>query len=187
MIKTKKAAMELSMGTIVVLVLGVSMLILGMVLIRSIMCSGLQITEDLSAGVKNEIKTLFGADRFGVKCLGQGGAEVKLGTGGQRPIICILKTDADAEYDLVVSSIESLSGAKTEIVNSWAIDKGWRGRVIPGQEQEETVVLFNIPRDAPNTAVKITIQATNLNSGSQQTITSRVTVVPTGFVKGAIC
>lgn len=187
MIKNNRAAMELSMGTIVVLVLGVSMLILGMVLIRNIMCSGIQITEDLSSGVKNEIKTLFGADKFGVKCLGQGGAEVKLGSGGKRPVICIFKTDAEAEYDLVVSTIESLSGASSEVVNKWVIDKGWKGKVLPGQEQEETVVLFDIPRDAPSTSVKITMQATNLKSGSQQTVTSRVEIVPTGFVKGAIC
>lgn len=187
MAKNKKAAMEMSMGTIVVLVLGVSMLILGMVLIRNIMCSGLQITEDLSAGVKNEIKTLFGADKLGVKCLGQGGAEIKLGTGGKRSVICIFKTDSETEYDLQVTAVESLSGASTDIVNNWVIDKGWKGKVIPGQEQEETVVLFDIPRDAPSTAIKITMEARNLNSGSQQTITSRVEVVPTGFVRGAIC
>jgi hypothetical protein len=183
----KKAAMEMSMGTIVVLVLGVSMLILGMVLIRNIMCSGLSITDDLSAGVKNEIKNLFGADKFGVKCLGQGGAEVKLGSGGKRPVICILKTDAETEYEITVTSVESLSGAKTDILNKWVIDKGWKGSVIPGQEQEETVLLFDIPRDAPNTAVKITLQVKNLGTGSQQTITSRVEIVSTGFVAGAIC
>jgi len=179
--------MELSMSTIVILVLGVSMLILGMVLIRNIMCSGIQITDDLSAGVKNEIKTLFGADRFGVKCLGQGGAEVKLGSGGRRPVICIFKTDAATEYEVVVSSIESLSGATSAVVNSWVIDQGWKGSVIPGQEQEETVVLFDIPRDAPSTSVRMTMQVKNLNSGSQQTITSRVEVVPTGFATSAIC
>lgn len=187
MVIGRKAAMELSMGTIVVLVLGVSMLILGMVLIRNIMCSGIQITEDLSTGVKNEIKTLFGADKFGVKCLGEGGAEVKLGSGGKRSVICIFKTDSEAEYELTVTSIESLSGASSEVVNRWVIDQGWKGSVVPGQDQEETVVLFDIPRDAPNTAIKIIMQAKNLKSGSQQTITSRVEVVPTGFIKGAIC
>lgn len=187
MIKNNRAAMELSMGTIVVLVLGVSMLILGMVLIRNIMCSGIQITEDLSTGVKNEIKTLFGADTYGVKCLGQGGAEVKLGSGGKRPVICIFRTDTESEYDLAVTSIESLSGAASAVVNGWVIDKGWKGSVVPGQEQEETVVLFDIPRDAPSTSVKIIMQATNLKSSSSQTITSRVEIVSTGFVKGAIC
>ena len=187
MAKNKKAAMELSMSTIVILVLGVSMLILGMVLIRNIMCTGLQITDQLSTGVKNELKTLFGADKFGVKCLGQGGQEVKFGTGGKRPLVCIFKSDENVRYDLRVLNIESLSGAKTDTVKRWVIDQNWEGNVVPGQDQEETVVLFDIPRDAPNTGVKVTMEAENKDSGSVQTITSIIQIVPTGFARGAIC
>ena len=72
----KKGQLELSIGTIVVLVIGVSMLILGIILVRSIMCSSLGIMDDLSSGVKNEVKNLFGADKLGVKCVGEGGADV---------------------------------------------------------------------------------------------------------------
>lgn len=183
----KKAAIEMSMGTIIILVLGVSMLILGMVLIRNIMCSGLQITEDLSTGVKNEIKNLFGADKIGVKCLGEGGAEVKLGTGGRRAVICILKTQENVEYELKVTTIESKTGASTETVNSWVVDKDWKGTVKPGQDNEQTVLLLNIPKDAPQTTLKLTIQANNIASGSEETITSYIDIVPTGFIKGAIC
>lgn len=175
------------MGTIVVLVLGVSMLILGMVLIRSIMCSGLQITEDLSTGVKNEIKTLFGADKFGVKCLGEGGQDVKLATGGRRQVICMIKSEDQVNYDLKVSNVESVNGAATDIVKKWVIDQDWNGAVTPGVEKEVVVLLLNIPRDAPSTTLKITIQSTNQNTGSQETIDSIIDVVPTGFVKGAIC
>jgi len=185
--KNKKGQLELSIGTIVVLVVGVSMLILGIILVRSIMCSGLQITEDLSTGVRNEVKNLFGADKLGVKCVGQGGAEVNLGTGGKRSLVCIFKSDEAAKYTVTVDKIESLTASvSSEIANTWVLDKGWSGNVVPGQEQEEVVVLFNLPRDAPNTALKISMTATK-EGGSPQSITSRVTVVPTGFIKGAIC
>jgi len=187
MIRNKKGALEMSMGTIIILVLGVSMLILGMVLIRNIMCSGIEITQDLSAGVKNEVKNLFGADKFGVNCIGQGGAEVKLGSGGRRPIICIFKTDTATDYDVQIRSIESLSGASTDTVNGWVIDDGWQGSVIPGQDQEEVVVLFDIPRDAPSTSIKIIIDAANSQTDSVQTRTSIVDIVPSGFIRGAIC
>jgi hypothetical protein len=187
MAKNKKAQLELSIGTIVVLVIGVSMLILGMILVRSIMCSGLQITEDVTTGVKNEIKTLFGAEQFGVKCLGEGGQDVKLGTGGRRKVICMIKTEEQTSYDIQIKSLESLQGAKTDIVNNWAISKGWTGSVTPGQENEETVLLLNIPRDAPATTLKITIQSKNVGTGSEKTITSIIDVVPTGLIKGAIC
>ena len=181
----KKGQLELSIGTIVVLVIGVSMLILGIILVRSIMCSSLGIMDDLSSGVRNEVKNLFGADKLGVKCVGQGGAEVKMGTGGKRPIVCIFKSDEAAKYTVVVDKIESLTNPALD-VNKWVIDKGWSGNVVPGQEQEEVVVLFNIPRDASNNALKISMTATK-EGGSPQSITSRVEVVPTGFIKGAIC
>lgn len=187
MVENKKAAMELSMGTIVVLVLGVSMLILGMVLIRNIMCSGLSITEDLTTGVKNEIKNLFGADRFGVKCLGEGGQDVKLATGGRRKVICIIKTEEQTEYSIELKDMQSLKGAKIDAVNQWAISKGWTGTVKPGQDQEETVLLLDVPKDASSTTLKLTIQAKNVATGSEETITSIIDIVPTGLVKGAIC
>ena len=183
----KKAGMELSMGTIIILVLGVSMLVLGIVLIRSIMCSGLQITDQLSIGVTNEVKNLFGADKFGVKCVGEGGQEVKYGTGGRRRIDCIIKTDEQTNYDIKVVSIESVKGATTEIINKWAISKDWKGAVSAGMEQEQTVLLLDIPRDAPTTTAKITLNVKNTDTGTEQTKTLFIDIVTTGFIQGAIC
>ena len=187
MIFNKKAGMELSMGTIIILVLGVSMLVLGIVLIRSIMCSGLQITDQLSVGVTNEVKNLFGANKFGVRCVGQGGQEVKYGTGGDRRIDCIIKTEEQTNYDITITNIESIKGAKTDIVNKWATSKGWKGSVPPGQDQQETVLLLSIPKDAPTSTVKLTIQVKNVDTGTEQTITSFIYIVTTGFITGAIC
>jgi hypothetical protein len=122
-IKNKKAALELSIGTIVIIVIAVAMLILGIVFVRSIMCSGIQIGEDVSQGVKNEIKSLFSADNYGVKCEGEGTQDIKLASGGMRKVICIVKTDAQAKYDFNIKSIKSLSGASDSIVKGWLIDR----------------------------------------------------------------
>ncbi|MCX8159049.1 MAG: hypothetical protein N3D20_02055 [Candidatus Pacearchaeota archaeon] len=182
----RKAAMELSMGTIVVVVLSVSMLILGMILVRSIMCAGMQISEDISSGVRNEVKNLFGADKFGVKCMGEGGQDVKLGTGGRRKVVCIIKSEEQSTYQLIATKIESLKGASTDVVQKWVLNKEWSGSVSPGTDKEVDVVLLDIPRNAPTSTLKITIQA-NKGAGSSDTITSIIDIVPTGFVKGAIC
>jgi hypothetical protein len=158
-----------------------------MVFIRNIACSGMQITEDLSTGVKNEIKNLFGADKIGVKCVGEGGQEVRYGTGGRRSIICIIKTEEQVEYDIKVTAIESKLGASTQVVKGWVLDQDWTGVVSPGQDNEQTVLLLNVPRDAPATTLKLTILSTNKGSGSSETITSYIDIVPVGFIKGAIC
>jgi len=186
-IKNKKAGMELSMGTIVVLVLGVSMLILGMVLIRNIMCSGLQITKDITQGVSNEIQTLFGADKMGVKCAGEGGQVINLGTGGPRDVVCVIKTDEQTKYDIKVINVESLKGAATNVVNGWIIDKDFTGDVKPGQDKSVVYLSFALPSDAPATTVKVELSVKNVNSDSVDTIFTRLNIVPTGFIKGAIC
>jgi hypothetical protein len=183
--KNKKAAIEMSMSTIIVLVLGVSMLILGMVLIRNIMCSGLQITQDVSAGVRNEIKNLFGADTIGVKCMGEGSQDVRLGTGGQRKIVCLVKVEEQANYQIVASEVKSLKGASNEIVSKWILSKEWTGAVRPGVDNEADFLLLSIPNDAPATTLRIKVDITGAQSA--QTIYSTINIVPTGAVRGAIC
>jgi len=183
----KKGALELSIGTIVVIVIAITMLILGIVFVRSIMCSGIQISEDLSIGVRNEIKTLFGANKEGVACLGEGSQEVRLGTGGRRKIVCMIRTDEQTKYRLT-SSVDTIKGASRNIVDKWIIDKDWSGEVSPGGEGAEAVtVLLDIPKDAPATTLKIITKATNENTGSITQHTSYIDIIPVGFVKTTIC
>jgi hypothetical protein len=151
------------------------------------MCSGIQISEEISTGVKNEVKNLFGADKYGIKCMGEGASEVKIASGGKRKIICIIKADEQAEYDLLATKVEGISGATTSIVEGWVLKKEWKGTVSPGSDKEADVLLLNIPRDAPTTTLGITIQAKNLKSGSEETITSTIEVTPAGYIRGAIC
>lgn len=186
--RNKKAAIEMSIGTVIILVLGVSMLILGMILIKNIMCSGISIGNDLSTGVKNEIKNLFGADKIGVKCLGESGKKVELGTGSTMPVICIIKTDeANAKYTIKVPSIESLTTSVSDAtVNSWVKDKNWTGTVQPGTDNEVVILLFDIPKQAPRTSLKLGIEVTD-SVGNLENKVSYIEIVPTGFIKGAIC
>ena len=57
--KNKKGAMELSMSTIVILVLAMTMLILGLVLVRSIFKGATGSVNDINEKVKGEIASLF--------------------------------------------------------------------------------------------------------------------------------
>jgi len=52
-------AIELSIGTVVIIVLAMSMLILGIVLIRNIFGSATTAITEIDQGVKNEINKLF--------------------------------------------------------------------------------------------------------------------------------
>ncbi len=185
----KKAAIELSVGTIVIIVIAVTMLILGIVFVRSIMCSGIQVSEDLSEGVKNKINELFGADELGVNCMGEGGQEISMGTGGRRPIGCIIKTEEQKEYNIRADIEDSLKGTSKSIVErEWILDQDWRGTVSPGGKGTEAVVmLLDIPRDAPATTLKLRITATDTTTGKETTHISYIDIVPVGFFRTTMC
>jgi|SRR3989338_2478391 len=80
-IKQKKAAIELSIGTVVIIVLAMSMLILGLVLVRSIFTGAIDSTDTLNDKVKGEITNLFSEEgkKVVVKLGGDKTATIKAG------------------------------------------------------------------------------------------------------------
>lgn len=185
--KNKKAAIEMSIGTIIVIVLAVAFLVLGLIFVRSIMCSGIQIGEDVSAGVKNEVRNLFQANSYGVKCEGEGSQEIKLATGGRRNIICIVKTEEAARYKVKLKSLESLKGASTAATNKWVLLDNFEGNVVPGGDGKEIKVLvLDIPRDTPTTTLKLTFEETK-DGVVGDTHISIIDIVPSGFFQSTIC
>lgn len=186
----KRAAMEMSMGTIVTIVLLLSVLILGLIFVRNIMCSGIVLTDKITAGVENEIEGLFGARDYGVKCMGQEGKKIKLADGGSRAIGCLIKTNENTKYKLEVINIESLkeNSVRTEIVEKWVLDDSpWEGNVPPSDGKLVTVLLLDIPQKVSATTLKIEIEATNLDSGTTETIRSYIDVEHVGSISAAVC
>lgn len=185
----KRAAMEMSIGTIVTIALLMIVLVLGMYLIRSIMCSGIILTEDISESVSNEVKGLFGAADYGVKCMGEGGSQATLGDGGRRQVVCIINEDTQKEYELKIRDIESLNsntgGVVTREVEDWKLDEGWKGEVPPGQKTV-TVLLLDVPRDVSDTSLKIEIDE-YVEGVKKETHKSYVDIKHVGTLNSAIC
>jgi len=181
---TRKGAVEMSMGTIVVIVLAVSMLILGMIFVRSIMCSGIVMSEEISENVQNEIRGLFGANEFGVSCMGEGGEEVKIADGGRRKIICVIKTDEGGEYTIRVKEIKSLKGTPTADVNKWVLVNEWKGSVGVGEKTVDPLIL-NIPKNTQATTLRIIFEESG--PGGVKTHASTIDVAHMGAFTAAIC
>ena len=59
MLEGKKGAIELSIGTIVIVVLAMSMLILGLVLVRTIFAGATYNVQQMNDKVKDQINQLF--------------------------------------------------------------------------------------------------------------------------------
>ena len=82
-IKNKKAAIELSIGTIVIIVLAMSMLILGLVLVKNIFSGATDSVDELNDKVQSEIIKLFTEEVADVivKLGSDNTARIKSGTG----------------------------------------------------------------------------------------------------------
>lgn len=61
--QNKKGAIELSIGTIVIIVLAMSMLILGIILVRNIFKGSTNSVDELNSKVRSEIRTLFSTNK----------------------------------------------------------------------------------------------------------------------------
>ena len=111
-IKNKNAAIELSIGTVVVIVLAMSMLVLGIVLIRNIFAGATKSVDILNDRVIGEITSLFadeGSDVI-VKLGADQTVKIKQGSGPFRVAIGARKSDSSQltrdtiQYKLVLDT-----------------------------------------------------------------------------------
>ncbi len=136
------------------------------IFLRVIICSP-GVTETRSEAMDlevvnqiSQIKIYKKESYYGVVCAGEDGQEIRIGSGGRKKIICLIRTDSATDYDLTVKDIQSLKGASTETVNMWVLDAGWKGSVSPGADWTDApVLILDIPRDAPTTTLELTIES----------------------------
>jgi hypothetical protein len=183
---SKKAAIEMSMGTVVVIVLSVTILIFGMIFIKNIMCAGIVMTDKIDEKVSNEIQSLFGTSDYGVKCMGENGQEITIGDGGKRQIICVINTDTQYTYSFNVKRMETLKGIPDSNTQKWILDQDWTGLVSPGQKSVPVLVL-EIPRDVSATTLKIEVEEYIRETGAIETHTLYVDVKHVGQIAATIC
>jgi len=189
-INNKKAAFEMTMGTIVIIVLAVSMLVLGLVLTKKIMCSGLVMTDQIDSAVQSQITSMFEGQEYGVKCMGEpGSAAVKLGGGGQRQVICIINTDQSGNYDIKITSLTKIGvrGVSQTIADGWLIERnGFQGEIKSGSKSTRKIGTFELPNSADTTNVELAIHII-YPDGTSEDKTSSINIVPAGFVTSALC
>lgn len=159
MMKNKKAALELSVSTIVVIVLGVTMLIIGMVLVRNIMCGALGLTGDINSKVQSQINELFGASEGEIQCIGAGSDPVQLVPGKLNTVWCGIHADSSANYRIEATEITAKGVSSTE-TSKWIQSKIWTGIVAPGDSSPKKVVRIDLPANAPETNVIVRVSVT---------------------------
>ena len=161
----KKGAMELSIGTIVIIVLAMSMLILGLVLIRTIFTGAKYNVDTMNDKVRDEINKLFVEDKKIVIYLANQLAEMEQGKDwGIAFAVKSFLPGSDPsrfEYEVTVanpSEVSSNCGVNENEALSWIkagrIEEGIN--IAPGGVKT-WIIRFQMPETAPLCIVRYNI------------------------------
>lgn len=185
---SKSGAIEMSIGTIVIIVIAITMLVFGIVFVRNVMCSAISLTAQTSDGAKSEITKLFGATGNEVQCIGSAGESVALTPGRMNIIYCGVKAKVAAQYSIDVTKIVAGSGIPDAKLQSWIVagEKSWTGAVSPGDDVPKKILRLNIPDDAPEENIIVSVEIKKDN----QVISSQdldLAIKRAGLIKSAMC
>jgi len=184
--KERKGALELSIGTVVIIVLAMTMLILGMVLIRSIMCGAVNLVTITEGKVKGEIDKLFQSSGSEVVCIGAEEQPVTLVPGKYNVISCGVNAPQQANYEIKITSIEADVSTEAEIERWISGSRGFSGSVAPKDDLPKKILSLNIPKNAPHESIRINVEV--YKEGTQiSTQQLDFEVKNVGFFRIALC
>lgn len=161
----KKGAIELSIGTIVIIVLAMSMLILGLVLVKNIFVSSNENILQMNDKVKDQINKLFVEDKKTIVYLSNQIAKIEQNEewGIAFGLKNLQKGTAEAgrfSYEVRVADddVRQKCGLGEKDIESW-IKTGRTGSMslAPG-ESYYGIVRFLIPENAPLCTVRFNIE-----------------------------
>ena len=184
MVENKKAAMELSIGTIVILVLAMVMLIGGIILVRTIFTSSTDAIGEIDKGVRDEITKAFSnSDKKLVIYPSARTIELKQKSKGKGFAFSVRNmgvTDKDFTYKVYVDpqfDIQDKCRISASEAESWLdISSGSisvpRGSIMEYPE----LILFTIPDNAPPCTIKYNLDVSDA-SGLYSSTTVHLVIV----------
>lgn len=164
----KIAAMEMSVGTIVTIVLLMAVLVLGLTLTRGIFSGATDSINSIDDGVKNEINNMFEQDDL-KKVVAYPGTSISLKKGGNErgfafSIRNIESTTGVFKYEIhAVDSDCSIPKATADSYISLGAE-GQGIQILPGNKLENPVMVkFSLPDNAPPCEIRYRIDITRNN------------------------
>lgn len=166
MVKNKKGAMELSIGTIVVLVLAMVMLIGGLVLVKTIFDSATSAVGEIDKGVRDSIAKSFTDSSKKLAIYPSARTiEIKQKTQGEGFAFSVRNTQIEDEsfsYQIYVDTVFDIvekCKINTAEAESWLIVESGSFSLGKGADMEDPeLVLFNIPENAPPCTIPYKIE-----------------------------
>lgn len=155
--KNKKAAMEMSVGTIVTIVLLMSVLILGIFLIQKVFRTGTSAIDQIDVAVQNEINKLFAQEGSSLIIYpSSGDITIKKGDDPKGFAFSVKNIDGAQSqsytYTVSAQSIPTTCGSLTKTqADNFIIGASGEFSLGPGNSlQNARLVRFTIPKTAPS-------------------------------------
>jgi len=168
--RNKSGALELSIGTIVIIVLAMSMLILGIVLIKNIFSGSSQNILQINDKVKDQINKLFVEDKRTVIYLPNQIAKIKQNEnwGVAFGIKNLERGTAESgrfRYNIIVSDpdVRQKCGIDERSIEAWIITGRSDDITISPGESYMGIVRFMVPETAPLCTVRFHLEVTKEN------------------------
>ncbi|MFH1325511.1 MAG: hypothetical protein ABIH49_01920 [archaeon] len=168
---SKKAQMEMSIGTIVTIVILMTVLVMGLVLVRTIFSGATNAIDLTNAQLTDQINQLFSQDKKMV--IYPGTNEIEMQRGEQSAIGIGIKNRLEGagqnptfNYDVSVEDPEVVEncGVDSNTIQSWIQGASGNNIDFPtGDDVQVEKVLFNIPSTAPLCSVKIRVKISTPN------------------------
>ncbi len=184
--KTKKAAMEMSVGTIVTIVLLMSVLILGIFLVQKIFSSAKGAVDLTDEQLESEINQLFGDDDEVVIYPSSTYVEIKQentdGVGvGIKNLVTGVSGDLTFQYEVVVRDAGSCNVDEETILDWIVVGQSESDIPIASGDSAIQKILFQIPTGAPLCVVGFRVNV-DVDKGqgyeTYDTATFEIEVVP---------
>ncbi|MFA5856166.1 MAG: hypothetical protein WC867_02340 [Candidatus Pacearchaeota archaeon] len=166
--KSKKGAIELSVGTIVILVIAMTMLIMGLVLVRTIFKGATYNVEKMDEKVKDEIGKLFTENKRMVIYLPDNKADITQGdTWGVAFVVknLIRGTSEEPRFTYKTSVAEIGTGCTKSIKEKDAInyiklgrESNSKGEAIASGQTKGWIIRFELPENAPLCLIRYNIE-----------------------------
>jgi len=169
----KKGAIEMSIGTIVIIVLSMSMLILGLVLVKNIFGGATDLVDLNNQQIAAEIANVYGDDQkvvlypnvniFDVKPGKSSAFAIRIkntveGSSGQNALF---------SYALTLEGLEECGLSQAEVF-SWMIGESGDNIAIASSEGHIEKILLNVPEGAPLCEFKTRVTVTNKVDGNEK-------------------
>lgn len=186
--KNKKAGFEMSITTIVVLVIAVIMLIMGLFLVRTIMCGGIGLAKQTLEGAQKEIENIFTERGGEIVCIGETKPVTAI-PGDYNFVACGFNPKKETTYDYKfdLSYIED-EDYRDDVLNNWILGSLEGTMTVEAGDRQSAVIKLYPPKNADEMLLTFELLLYNEKTGKwlkKSEINVKVTSV--GWARETIC